>query len=377
MKRVACILLALLAVLAVRGTVVADTVHLTCGGTVEGRILQQDGTGLRLQVETEDGPRVIRIRASRVDRIEREPTFENDLQAAMRLLDSGQDLVAEAELRALVRRNPVHPQARVALARALVANHKNTEAVKVLEHYIELAPDRPSPDVLMYLAEQHMHAGDFRLARRYARDAGNARPDDSDLQDDVAALVRTIERVRSGQEQLRQRQVQQRDVLTKRRAERAEWDAERGNSHEAQQTAEALVGWATGRHRNLVSSYRLTLNAPDEHLRAYMYGEDVSELRPRVNRAEFRLVINRTLWEGMYDREKAVLVNGWYYQLNDLYPNSNPTVHVYAMGERRGQRVEELVARGSYDGRRDAVRVERFTNPNPDPTRPARHVRHR
>jgi tetratricopeptide (TPR) repeat protein len=370
-----CLCVAAAALLAAEHHAVADTIHLTNGGRLEGRIVERADDRIYVQVSTARGPSIIGVRRNRILRIDEGPNFDADLAAAQAKLEAGETADAEIEFRALVRREPANGPARIGLARALSANFKYVEALKILENYLELvAEEDRDPNVLLALAEQYMYAREFRLARRVARDAGALAGEDEELKERAEILERTIERYRTGQQQSRERQAAHEEVVKERRKERAEWDEEVGNNREAQDTAEKLSAWVTETHPTLVSGVYLSINAPDDVARAYMAGEDVSELRERVNRAEFKVIVDEALWTSLYDRHKAQLVNGWYFQLNDLYPRSNPRVMVYVKTTERGREVEKMVARGAYDGRRRAVLVERWTERNPDPSRPARNV---
>lgn len=364
MKRVPAILTALVLPFCLAGEVIADTVHLKSGARVEGRVLEDAEDAVRIEVDTDDGKSVISVRKDRVRHIETEASRQDRLTNAQGHLDEGEFTDAEAAFRELLRADPADPAARLGLAKALVGLYREAESVKTLEHYRELTGEI-NPDIALYLAERYMVAGAYRDARALAREVAAANRDDEALQDRVDEFLDRLERVRRGIEAASEHRAQAEAEVERRVEERRQWDESKGDSHESVETGRELVDWANGNQAGLVKGRYLELEADTRHWRTYHSGGDREDLWREVHDVKMKLVVDRGKWVELFDHQKRVILYGWYYQLREVYPNGDPVVTVVAEG---GD--EERLARASWDGRRDQVVVDRWTQENRDPSRP-------
>ncbi len=366
--------IAFLALLAGWSPVAADTVHLRSGARIAGKVLEQSDESVKLQVEVASGTAVISIARTRIDRIEHEPGFAERLKAAADLLKANQAPAAEDAYRALVHEEPANAAARMGLAQAMAANFKAAEALKTLEHYLELVTTDRDADLLLMLAEQYLYMRDYRSARRATRDASAARPGDRAWQSVVDELSKRIDRVRAGLEPLQDPRADEQAGRIELIRQRAEFNPELGNNREAEEAGNALVAWTAEAQPRLIVGRHMEISVPAADLSAYNQGGSAANLQGKVTKCEFKVKVDETIWLSLYDHQKALYIYGWYYQLRDRYPRCYPTVTVVAEVEERGRKTEKRLARGTFDGRRDSVTVDRWTKENRDPSRPVRQL---
>ena len=358
------------------GTVTtAETIYMKSGSKLKGKILEQTEEKVKLEVEVEGGGKaVITIDKSRIDRIETADTFIERVQAAEALLATEDYRRAEDSFRELVRNEPKHARVRTGLAKALVGLFRYEEAVKTLEHYLVLVDRDRDTDLMLYLADQYLHARNYRDAKKTAREAADLYPQNKELQVAVDEFLKKCDRVRSGAEQLKERETAESAERKQRVERRKEWDEEKGNSRESVEFGQTLADWTSESRPKLLLGRYLKLDAPKDSWSRYMYGGDEENLHASVTRADMKFVVDEVRWLELYDHQKAVLVYGWYYQMKDRYPKTYPVVEVVSMVTERGKEKEKKLARGSWDGRRDQVIVDRWTQENREPGRPTRRI---
>jgi tetratricopeptide (TPR) repeat protein len=352
----------------------ADTVYLRSGSRLSGKVLEQTDSAVKLEVEAESGKGVISIERSRIDRIEKAATFDERLKAAEDLLKADQAPAAEDAYCELMREEPRSALARIGAARAMIANFKYAEALKTLENYLALTPSGRSPDLLMLLAEQHLYARDFREARKIAKEAGSLSPEDKGLQQAVDDFAKRVDRVRAGLDQLEERETKDQADRKALVEARASFNKDLGNNKEAEEAGQMLVDWAVEAQPRMVVTRYLEINVPGDALSAYNFGGSAKELQSKVTKCTLKVRVDETIWLSLYDHQKAIYLYGWYYQLRDRDPRCFPDVSVVSETEERGRKTEKKLARGSWDGRREWVTVDRWTKDNRDPTRPVRSV---
>lgn len=374
MRRTLQVLFVMGLLVAVAASATAETIYMKSGSKITGRIVEENETEIKVEVDVDGKKAIIGIKRSRIDRIDKATTFDERLAAAEALLQQGQGIAAEDAFRDLVRTEPKHAKARIGLARALVANFKYEEAVKTLEHYLILVQTGRDPILLMYLAEQYLYARNFRDAKRTAREAAALTPEDKGLQAASDDFIKRCDRVAKGIEQLEERRTAEQAERERLRAERAEFNKEVGNNKEAEIAGQKLADWTSEAQPRMLLGRMLEITVPPDALGAYNMGGPEAHLQEKVSKCEFKVVVDETIWLGLYDHQKAVFVYGWYYQLRDRYPKCLPAITVVSEVDERGRKGEKRLARGSWDGRRDSVVVDRFTKENRDPSRPARAV---
>jgi hypothetical protein len=372
LSRTALILVGLLALF---GVCRAETVFLKSGSKITGKILEETDLKVRIEIEVEGGGKaVMTIDRSRIDRIETETTRADKLAAAKALLDSGDVRAAEEAYRELVRQEPKDAKARLGLAKALVGLFKYEEAIKTLEHYLLLVDRDRDTDLMLYLADQYLQNKQYKEAKDVAREAAALYPADKGLQAAADEFTKRVERVKAGIEQIKERQTAEGAERDRRVKERAEWDKEKGNNFEACAMGKAIEEWTAESNSSLVLSRFMEIDADKPDWAAYMAGGEASTLQEAVTRAELKLVVDDARWSEMYDHQKAVLIYGWYYQMKARYPKAFPSVTVFSKVKENGKEKEKKLARGSWDGRKEKVVVDRWTKENRDPGRPIRKI---
>jgi tetratricopeptide (TPR) repeat protein len=352
----------------------AELVYLKSGAVLDGRVLEDSEHGITLEVPREGGATLLSIPREHLLRVDTDADFQARLARAEALLRTSQYAQSEELLRELLRQQPQHAGARMGLARALIATRRSTEALRVLDAYLELVEHERNAALVLFTAEQYLEARDFRNARRLAREAASLPTADEELKSEADEFVRRIERVRSGAEQFQERTAAEQADRARLRAERANWNSDLGNSREAEDAGLMLAEWTADAQPRLLLSRHVEITAPTEAMNAYLAGGDARELRERVNRCNVKLRVDETIWLSLYDHQKAVFIYGWYYQLKDRFPRCSPAVTVVVETEERGRMVEKRVARGTWDGRRESVTIDRWTRENRDPNRPVRPV---
>lgn len=366
------LLIACLGLLALHASVQAETIHLKGGSKISGKILEQNDDAIKVEVQVDGGVAVMSIKRSRIERIEEATTFAERLNSAKGLVAAREFKQAEVELRDLLKMNPRSAPARMALADALCGMFRYEEATKTLEHYLILVPNNRDPELALQLATYYLEAGNLRDARKVARETGDLYPENKELGARVDEFLKRIERVRSGSEQMRERDTAEKAELRKRREERAAFDKQRGNNLDAQKAADDLLGWAAEGHPKLVLSASVDLGAPDDAIAAYLNGGEEKAYRDRVTRAQATIKVDIDRWLELYDHQKAVVIYGWYYQMFERYPKSNPQVMVVAAVKEGNVTKDKNLARGSFDGRKDQVIIDRWTKDNAQPGRPVK-----
>lgn len=367
--------LALVLLLGVFSLAQAETIYLKSGSKITGKVLEDSGEKVRIEVEVEGGGKaVMSIERSRIDRIEDATTFAERIKAANDLLALENYRQAEADFRELVHDEPKDEQSRLGLAKALVGLYKYEEAVKTLEHYLLLVDRDRSADLMLYLADQYLQTRNFRDAKKTAREAGDLYPTDKGLQATVDAFLKRCDRVKSGAEQLKERETAMSAERKRRVEERKEWDQEKGNSADAVEFGQELVNWTAESNPKLMISRYVELGAERNAWSDYMAGGEASVLQADVTRSEVKLVVDEVRWLEMYDHQKRILIYGWYYQAKARYPKSNPSISVVSIEKENGKEKEKKLARGSWDGRNEEVVVDRWTKENRDPGRPTKRV---
>jgi tetratricopeptide (TPR) repeat protein len=369
------IALALLGLLALVSVIQAETVFLKSGSKITGKILEDTAEKVRIEVDVEGGGKaVMTIERSRIDRIETETTRAGKIAAAETLLETEEFRRAEEEFRELVRQEPKDHKARLGLAKSLVGIFKYEEAIKTLEHYLLLVDQDRNTDLMLYLADQYLQAHNYRDAKVVAREAAALYPSDRGLQATVDEFVKRCDRVKAGIEQIQERQTAESAERDRRVTERREWDEAKGNSFEACEMIGAIEDWTAESNSTLILGGFMEIDADKAVWSAYMAGGEASALQEAVTRAELKLTVDETRWTEMYDHVKAVLINGWYYQMKQRYPKTFPSVTVVCTVKENGKDKEKKLARGSWDGRKEKVVVDRWTKENRDPGRPIRKI---
>jgi tetratricopeptide (TPR) repeat protein len=372
MKRLA---ISIAMLLALTVTTAAETVYMKSGSKLTGKVLEETETRVKLEVDVEGGGKaVITIDKSRIDRIETADSFKARIEAAEQLLKDEDFRRAESDYRELVRNEPRDARVRLGLAKALVGLYKYEEAVKTLEHYLLLVDRDRDTDLMLYLADQYLQARNFRDAKRTAREAADLYPNDKGLQTTVDDFLKRCDRVRSGTEQLKERETAESAERKRRQEERKEWDKEKGNSWESVEFGQALSNWTAESRPKLILGRYLNIEAPRDEWNRYLLGADEERLHGAVTRADLKFIVDETRWLELYDHQKAVILYGWYYQMKDRYPKTFPVVEVVCIVQERGKDKETKLARGSWDGRRDQVVIDRWTKENREPGRPTRRV---
>ncbi|MCA8946722.1 MAG: hypothetical protein KDB29_10885 [Planctomycetes bacterium] len=357
------------------GVTQAETVYLKSGSKIVGKVLEDSAEKVRIEVEVEGGGKaVMSIDKSRIDRIEDATTFDERIKAAEDLLVLENFRAAEADFRELVRDEPKDARCRLGLAKALVGIYKYEEAVKTLEHYLLLVNQDRSSDLMLYLAEQYLHARNYRDAKKTAREAGDLYPMDKGLQATVADFLKRCDRVKSGAEQLKERETAESAERKDRIAQRKEWDEEKGNSFESVEFGQELADWTAESNPKLLLGRYLELGAERSVWNTYLAGGEPDQLQRSITRVELKMVVDETRWLEMYDHQKATLIYGWYYQLRGRYSKTFPSVTVVCVEKENGKDKEKKLSRGSWDGRRDEIIIDRFTKENRDPGRPVKRI---
>jgi len=364
------LLIACVGLLGFNGTVRAETIHLKGGSKVSGKIVEQTDDAVKVEVKVDSGTAIISIKRNRIDRIEEATTFAERLKAAQAQIAAKDFKAAETELRDLLKMDPKHAGARMALAEALCGAYRYEEATKTLENYLILVPTNRDPELLMQLAQYYLEAANYRDCRKTAREAADLYPENKDLALRVEEFLKRIERVKNGSEQLKERDTAEKAELRKRKEDRAEFDKKRGNNFEAQTTSDDLTAWTAESAPKLLESIYVDLGAPDDAIAAFLNGGEVAAYRDRVTRAQATVRVDQARWLEMYDHQKAVLLYGWYYQLRDRYGKTFPTVTVICTVKEGNQEKDKNLSRASWDGRKDQVVIDRWTKENRQPGRP-------
>ncbi|MCB9896020.1 MAG: hypothetical protein H6839_16420 [Planctomycetes bacterium] len=374
MRRLPQIVLVAAGLLAFIGMARAETVYLKSGNKITGKILENNDEKVRIEIQVEGGGKaVMKIDKSRIDRIETETTRAEKLTAAEALLTAEEFRRAETEFRELVRQEPKDHRARLGLAKALVGIYKYEEAVKTLEHYLLLVDRDRNTDLMLYLADQYLQARNYRDAKKTAREAADLYPQDKGLQATVDDFLKRCDRVKSGSEQLKERETAESAERKRRIEERKSWDKDKGNSFESVAFGMKLEDWTAESNEKLILGRYMEIDADKDAWNSYLSGGDEISLHENVTRCEMKFVVDETRWLEMYDHVKAVLIYGWYYQMKARYPKSFPSVTVVSISKDGGKEKEKKLARGSWDGRKDQVVVDRWTKENRDPGRPIRN----
>lgn len=351
-----------------------DIVYLRSGAALQGRLIAQTDDAVKLEVKSDNTRTVISIDRNRVLLVDTPEAFNQRLEAAEALLAADQGPAAEDAYRELIRLEPNRARVRYGLARAMVANMKYAEALKTLEHHLELEQENRDAGLVLYLAQQYLQQRDFRNARRTARDAAALPSATEDLKTAADELVRRIERVRSGAEQLQERAGAEQAERARLRAERAEWDSKLGNMREAVEAGQLIADWTAEAQPRMLASRHVEITAPSDSINAYQAGGRAMDLQARVSKCAVKIRVDETIWLSLYDHQKAVFVHGWFHMLRDRYPRCLPSIQVVIETEERGRKVEKRVALGTWDGRRESVTVDRLTKENRDPSRPVRPI---
>lgn len=370
MRRLALAAVALLALWPDSAPVRAEIVHLKGGSKIEGRIVEQTDAEIRIEIKAGDGTAVMTIKRARIDRIEESATFEDRIKAAQARLDAGDARAAESQYRELVRENPRHSVARMGLAKALYAAFKYAEAIKTLENYVLLVQQGRDPELLLLLADYYLQDGNYKEAKRAAREAADLYPEDKSLALRAEEFLKRIERVRTGVEQIKQRETAEQAELKKRVEERRTWDKKRGTCLDAVRAADALEAWTAESAPKLLFNTMVELGAQDEVIAAYNQGCTDADWQGRVTRVGVTFTVDEVRWTEMYDNEKATLIYGWYHQMRARYGKAYPVVTVECTVKEDGKEKSKNLARGSWDGRRNTVVVDRWTRENRDPAKP-------
>ncbi|MCC7510960.1 MAG: tetratricopeptide repeat protein [Planctomycetes bacterium] len=374
MRRLCLVVCSLALIFTAYSTARAETIYMKSGSKIIGRIIEENESEIKVEVDVEGKKAVITIKRTRIDRIDKATTFGERMEAAEDLLKQGQGPAAEDAFRDLVRTEPKHAGARLGLAKALVANFKYEEAIKTLEHYLLLVQQGRDPQLMMYLAEQYLYARNFRDAKKTAKEAAALEPQNKDLQAAADDFVKRCDRVQSGREQLDERQTAQQAERARLKELRATWDKEVGNNKEAELAGQMLADWTSEAQPRMLLHRYVEISVPNDALGTWQMGGPERDLQDKVSKCEIKVKVDETIWLGLYDHQKAVFVYGWYYQLRDRYSKCLPVINVVSEVEERGRTIEKKLARGSWDGRRDSVTVDRYTKENRDPTRPVRAV---
>ncbi|MHC4839351.1 MAG: hypothetical protein ACYTDT_00105 [Planctomycetota bacterium] len=347
----------------------AETIYLKSGSKLVGKVLDEKDGKVRVEVKTDSGKAVITLKRSRIERIEKGDSFDNSLKKANGLLAAEQWRDAETEFRAMIRLEPTNAAVRKGLAAALWGRYKSAEAVKTLENYLVLVKVNRDTTLMMQLADYYMHTKEYRESRKIAREAAALYPQNSALGAEVKAFLKRLDRVKSGAEELSKRKTEAEAARDERIKERAEYDHKRANCFDAQKNMDELLAWTKESDPKLVLKDYAELGVQDNYLRTYLNGGSEAEFRKLVTRCEVTLTVDADIWRELWDHEKSILLYGWYYQMDELYPRCTPVITV--QGEvKEGQRKKlKKLARGSWDGRRERVNIDRWTKERRDPRR--------
>lgn len=353
----------------------AETIYMKSGSKLTGKVIEETDDKVKLEVDVEGGGKaVITIEKSRIDRIETADSYEGRVEAAELHLKNEDYRRAEDAFRELVRNEPRDARVRQGLAKALVGLFRYEEAVKTLEHYLVLVDQNRDSDLMLYLADQYLYARNYRDAKKTAREAGDLYPDNKSLQVAVDEFLKRCDRVRSGAEQLKERDTAESAERANRAEARKEWDKERGNSLESVEFGQSLANWTGESRPKLVLGQFLNIEAARDDWNRYMLGGDEKLLQEAVTRADLKFTVDESRWLELYDHQKAVIIYGLYYQMKERYPKTYPVVEVVCTVNERGKDKDKKLARGSWDGRREKVVVDRWTNENREPGRPTRRI---
>ena len=131
--------------------------------------------------------------------------------------------------------------------------------------------------------------------------------------------------------------------------------------------------WVISNPKLLLGRY-LELGAERSVWNTYLAGGEPDQLQRSITRVELKMVVDETRWLEMYDHQKATLIYGWYYQLRGRYSKTFPSVTVVCVEKENGKDKEKKLSRGSWDGRRDEIIIDRFTKENRDPGRPVKRI---
>ena len=198
-------------------------------------------------------------------------------------------------------------------------------------------------------------------------------PQDKGLQATVDDFLKRCDRVKSGSEQLKERETAESAERKRRIEERKTWDKAKGNSFESVESGKKLEDWTAESNEKLILDRYMEIDADKDAWGNYMAGGDEKSLQEKVTRCEMKFVVDETRWAEMYDHVKAVLIYGWYYQMKARYPKCFPSVTVVSVSKDGGKEKEKKLARGSWDGRKEQVIVDRWTKEHRDPGRPVRN----
>lgn len=351
-----------------------QTLHLVGGAKLKGRVLEQTTDEVKFEVALETGSAVLNVARARIVEVADDNTLVHGLASARAMLAMKDYHKAEEAARALLRLDPMHSGARMALADSLYGQFRVEEATRTLDHYLQLVPVARDPELLLQLAQYYLEAQNYRDARKLAREAADLLPENKDLHARVEEFLKRMDRVRTGSEQLREREAAERALVRQRREQRAEFDRNMGNLRDAQEAVILLTAWTQVSATRLLAGMKLELTAPDEAIASYQYGGEATELQGRVTRAALTVRVDEASWTGMFDHQKAMYLNGWYFQLRARYTRAYPTISVVCTVREGGQEKDKLLARASWDGRKEQVVIDRTTKENRDPTRPIRRL---
>lgn len=375
MKRLVSMLAVFALLVGLSAVSTAETVYMKSGSKITGKVLEETETRVKLEVDVEGGGKaVITLDKSRIDRIETADSYRERVEAAEAHNTKEDFRRGEEAFRELVRNEPKDARVRLGLAKALVGLYRYEEAIKTLEHYLVLVDRDRDSDLMLYLADQYLQARNYRDAKKTAREAADLYPDNKGLQVTVEEFLKKCDRVRSGAEQLKERETAESAERKERIEARKEWDKEKGNSLESVEFGQALSDWTSESRPKMILDRFLNIEAQKDDWNKYMYGGDVERLCEAVTRADMKFIVDEARWLELYDHQKAVLMYGWYYQMKERYPKTYPVVEVVCIVQERGKDKEKKLARGSWDGRREQVIVDRWTKENREPGRPTRRV---
>ncbi|MCF6229138.1 MAG: hypothetical protein L3J82_10875 [Planctomycetes bacterium] len=347
----------------------AETIYLKSGSKLVGKVLDEKDGKVRIEVKTETGKAVITIKRSRIERIETGDSFDNQLKNAQGFLATERWRDAEAGFRALARIEPTDALVRKGLAAALWGRYKSAEAIKTLENYLLLVRTNRDASLMLQLAEYHMYAKEYRDARKIAREAAALYPENSALQAEVKTFTKRIDRVKSGAEALKKRKTEAEAARDEAVKQRSEYDRKRANCWDIQQNVDKLKAWTSQSDPTLILEDYAELGVQDNYLRAYLNGGSEADFRKLVSRCEVKLTVDTVAWNELWDHEKSIILYGWFYQLDQIYPRCNPVITIQGEVEDSRKKKMKKLARGSWDGRRDRVNVDRWTKERRDPRR--------
>jgi len=102
----------------------------------------------------------------------------------------------------------------------------------------------------------------------------------------------------------------------------------------------------------------------------YLQGAEAGWYRARVSKVKLIVIVDEIYWLEKFDDRKKVVLYGWYHQLKARYPKTTPVVWaVKKFKDRQGRDKRKNLARGSWDGRRESVICDLWTDANRDPVR--------